>query len=341
MKGGNKMKGLRKVLAVMVAVAMLLTLVPALALAAEDSLTGTFTCNSEPSVTGVTLTETAMTPQTEYSVTVALSDADNLSDLTTVVLKVWYDSDGGNPSEGEYDSASADTQTCAVITYTLSGDAFEIDPSASTTWSLGSCTALEAGEKSSTTGDCIFDFTPGKVATEAAGGANWQVAAKATDSGSQTGFAYDTTPGATMSWYGEVSVTPTTVDFGTLIKGTTFAGCTPQTVYDSGGVNYLTNGAYDEKVKATSDWSGATLEPVEKAPGSMTADTFSLKADDTATLGSAVMVDTSGVAIDETGTLTSEDGDDVDVNTLWIQLASSFTSGDYNGTIYYMIADGS
>lgn len=335
------MKGLRKVLAIVLAAAMLLTLVPALALAAEDSMSGTFKCNATPSVTSVTLTETAMTPQTEYSVTVALSDADNLSDLTTVVLKVWYDSDAGNPSEGEYDSASADTQTCAVITYTLSGDTFAIDPSASTTWVLGTCTALEAGEKSATTGDCIFDFTPGKVATEAAGGANWQVAAKATDSGSQTAFGYDSTPGATIAWYGELAVNPTSVDFGTLVKGTAFAGCTPQTVYDTSGVNYIANGAYDEKVKSSSPWGGATLYTTDTDPASMPADNFSLKADDTATLGTAVMVDTTGVAIDETGGLTSEDGDDVDVNTLWIQLASSFSSGQYDGTVYYMIADGS
>lgn len=335
------MKGFRKILAIGLAAAMLLTLVPAVALAGEDSLSGTFKCNSAPTVTGVTLTETAMTPQMEYNVTVAVGDADNLSDLSTLVLKVWHDSDAGNPSEGEYDAASADTQTGAIITYTVSGDDFAIDPSASTTWVLGTCTAFDAGEKSSTSGDCIFTFTPGKVATETTGSDNWQVAVKITDSGSQTAFDYDSTPGATMAWYGEVAVNPTSVDFGTLVKGTAFASCTPQTVYDTSGVNYLTNGAYDEKVKASSGWSGATLETVEKAPGSMTADTFSLKADDTATLGTAVMVDTTGATIDDTGTQTTEDGDDADNNTLWIQLASSFTAGTYNGTVYYIIADGS
>jgi len=332
------MKGLGKLLAIMVAAAMLLTLVPTVALADEDSLSGTFSVNAPPSVTSVTLTETAMTPQTEYSVTVAVSDADNLADLNTVVLKVWYDNDAGNPTVGEYDSAAADTQTCAIITYTLSGDTFAIDPSASTTWALGTGTPFDAGEKATTTGDCVFVFTPGKVATQTTGSANWQVAAKATDSGSQTGFNYDATPGATMAWYGEVSVNPASIDFGTLVAGTVFADCTPQTVYDTSGVNYIANGAYDEKVKATSAWGTATLEPVETAPGSMTADTFSLKADDTATLGTAEMVDTTGVIIDNTDGQTTEDGDDVDTNTLWIQLASSFTAGQYDGTIYYIIA---
>lgn len=334
------MKGFEKLLAIVLAVAMLLTLVPTVALADEDTLSGTFSVNAPPSVTSVTLTETSMTPQTQYSVTVAVSEADNLADLNTVVLKVWYDSDAGNPTEGEYDTASASTQNGAIITYTLSGDTFAIEPAASTTWALGTCEAFTAGEKAATTGDCVFVFTPGKVATETTGSANWQIAAKATDSGSQTSFNYDSTPGATMAWYGEVNVNPTAVDFGTLLAGTAFDECTPKTVYDTSGVNYIANGAYDEKVKASSPWGTADLEPVEKTPATMTADTFSLKADDTATLGSAVMVDTTGVTVDDTGSQTTEPGDDVDTNTLWIQLASSFTAGTYNGNIYYIIADG-
>ncbi len=329
------MKGLKKLLAIMLVTAMLWTLVPALALAAEeDTLTGTFTVNAAPSVTSVTLTEGAMTPQTQYSVTVAVSDADYLSDLTTVVLKVWHDSDGGNPSEGEYDGATADTESCAIITYTLSGDTFAINPSASTTWALGTCTPFDAGEKSSTTGDCIFVFTPGKVATETTGSANWQVAAKATDSGSQTGFAYDTTPGATMAWYGEVTVGPASVDFGLLSAGTDFGASTIQSV---SSVTYITNGAYDEKVKSNASWgSSSSLDSTGVCAG---ADEFALKADDTAALGTAVLVDTSGVIIDNTDGQTTEDGDEVTANNLWLKLASTFTAGTYNsGVITYIIA---
>ncbi len=169
------------------------------------------------------------------------------------------------------------------------------------------------------------------------GAALWQVAVKITDSGSQSAFGYDSTA-PTMAWYGEVAVNPTSVDFGTMVKGTAFASCTPQTVYDTSGVNYIANGAYDEKVKASSPWGAATLYTTDTDPSSMPADNFSLKADDSATLGSAVMVDTTSATIDNTGGLTTEDGDNVDNNTLWIQLASSFTSGQYNGNIYYIIA---
>ena len=334
------MKGMKKLLATIVIAAMLLTLVPAAALAAEDTLTGTFTVNGAPSVTSVTLTETAMTPQTEYSVTVDVSDADNLSDLITVVLKVWYDSDAGNPLEAEYNSASADTQTCAIITYTLSGDTFAIDPTgAGTSWVLGSCAAFSNPEKSSTTGDCVFIFEPGKVATETTGSANWQVAAKITDSASQTSYGYDTTPGATMAWYGEITVTPTSVDFGTVPAGTDFGASTIQNISE---VIYISNGAYDEQVKSSSSWGGSSsLDATGVCSGDME---FALKADDTTTLGTAVPFDTTGVAIDDTGTMTVDvTGDNVTTNNLWLKLSSTFsTSGTYSsGTITYLIADGS
>jgi hypothetical protein len=293
--------------------------------------------SNSPSITSVSLTETAMTPQTQYSVTVVVSDADNLSDLTTVVLKVWYDSDAGNPLESEYNSASAHTQTCAIITYTLSGT-FVIDPTgAGTSWVLGSCTPFTAGEKAATTGDCVFVFTPGKVATETTGSANWQVAAKATDSASQTGYGYDTTPGATMSWYGEITVTPAAVDFGTLAAGTDFGATSIQNISE---VIYISNGSYDEQMKSNACWGGSSSFD---ATGACSNDMeFALKADNTATLGTAVLVNTTGVAIDDTGTITGEGGDNVTTNNLWLKLSGTFTTGTYsNGTITYLIVNGS
>ncbi len=114
--------------------------VPALA-ATEGSVTGQFGVSAVPNVESVSLTPTSMTPQTEYTVTTVVSDADNISNLGTVVLKLWYDADGGTPAEGEFDSAIANTQTCAIVTWTHTGGAGSttvLTPSSSTTWSLGS-----------------------------------------------------------------------------------------------------------------------------------------------------------------------------------------------------------
>ena len=77
--------------------------------------------------------------------------------------------------------------------------------------------------------------------------------------------------------------------------------------------------------------------------GSPGANEFSLKADDTGTLASAVLVDASPTytTIDDTGTQTDDDGEDVTTNSLWLKLGTPFTAATYSGTIYYQIADGS
>jgi len=337
------MKGLRKSLAVIVAAVLLLALVPAVALAGEDTLTGTFSVNSPPSITSVTLWNisgpdevAAMTPQVEFDARVKVTDVDGLTDLDTIVVAIWYDSDGGVPTSGEFDAIVAGTgnaQTAIFITWT-DGGTFVLTEETDSSWDLG--TGVVGTADSATAFQ--FKFTVGKVATETAVGL-WQIAAKVTDDSTQSAWAADA-EGATMAWYGEVTIGPGEVDFGSLTAGTAFAECTPQTVYDTSGVNYIANGAYDEQVKATSSWDAATLYTIDTDPGSMPADNFSLKADDTAVLGTAVMVDTTGATIDDTGIQTTEDGGDVVINTLWIQLASSFTAGDYNGSIYYIIADG-
>lgn len=294
-----------------------------------------------PTVNSVTLPETSMTPQTQYSVTVVVSHANKLSELSTVVLKVWYDSDGGIPPEGEYNAATANTQTCAIITYTVSTGTFAIQPSASTTWVLGTCEAFTAAEKTAPTGDCIFRFKPGKVATETTGSANWQVAAKATAS-TTTGFSYDTTPGAFMNWYGEISLpSPSSVDWGEVDPGTDFGDPTRQPIPPAAiSITYIANGDYDQKVKTTTaTWTGtpsgtATLDATGNCAN---PDQFALKADDTNNLTTAVLVNTSGVSIDNTGTQTSESGNTKASNYLWLKLAEVFTKATYNGTITYTI----
>jgi hypothetical protein len=325
-------------------VVMAVLLLP-MGVTADDTLDGTFSTNALPSVT-VALETTAITPYTtQCSVTVGATDLDKLSDIATIVLKMWYDSDGGVPSEtSEFDTATADTKNCAIITYTVATNTFVLTPSSSTTWTQGTCVPFDAGEKDTTTGDCVFVFTPGKVATQTTGSAVWQIAAKVTDSTLQDGWGYDNTP-ATMAWYGEVAVGPSGVNFGSIAAGTTFDECTPRTVFNDEttptGVKYISNGAYDEQVKSSSTWSTKNLEISVKTPDTMTTETFSLKADDTATLSSAVMVDTSGAVIDNTGIQTTEDGDNITTNTLWLQLADTFAAGSYAGTITYIIASGS
>lgn len=76
--------------------------------------------------------------------------------------------------------------------------------------------------------------------------------------------------------------------------------------------------------------------------GSPPVNEFSVKADDTAILGSAVLVTarTTFVTIDNTGVQTDESGDTITTNTVWLKLGTPFSVAAYSGSIYYKIIDG-
>jgi hypothetical protein len=348
----QKEKKMKKRILVLVA---MLALVPATTFAAapEGSVTGTFSNNSPPSITSVTLWDTAdtpaeasdMTPQVKYDARVVVTDADGLTDLNTVVVKVWHDSNGGNPTEAEFNDITAgNAQTAIIITWT-EGDTFVLAEETGSSWDM---TVSDCVAPANLPGTFQFKFTVGKVATETSGLAKWQIAAMVTDDAvpAQTAFNYDTTPGATMNWYGEITVPgATTVNWGAVNPGMNFAEDISSEQALGVTIKYISNGAFDEKVKSGATWTGvpsgtATLD----ADGSCTVDShFALKAADTGTLptDSNGLVDAiNGVTIDDTGTQTLEAGHEVSTNTLWLKLASTFTKATYSGTITYIIADG-
>jgi hypothetical protein len=392
--------------------------IPALA-ATQGDVTGTFGINATPSVTSVTLTDTSLTPQSSYTITVAVSDADTIDDIQTVVMKLWYDSNGGTPNEAEFNGANADAKNAAVLTWTKSGQSAvaPVLTPGSTSWNLESYTVpSSSGDFTGTTFTWSYTVKIGKVATETALGTDkWQIGAKATDAGTASHFAYDST-NASMNWYGEVSVPSATVNWGTVSPGTDFGGTNSQQALVV-TVTYVANGAYDEKVKSSATWNGSSYAVVsgthdggqnqamltdsgadfvtagvaagdivhnttDGSSGTITAVTattvtatlaggsdndwdngdaysitvyqatldssgntssrnqFAIKADDSATLGSAVLVDSTGVAIDISGVQTSEAGDGEPSNNLWLRLANSFAKDTYSGTISYIIANG-
>ena len=90
-------------------------------------------------------------------------------------------------------------------------------------------------------------------------------------------------------------------------------------------------------MKSNASWGGSSS--LDSTGACASPDEFALRADDTATLGTAELVDTSGVIIDNTDGQTTEDGDEVTANNLWLKLASTFSAGTYNsGVITYIIA---
>ena len=342
------MKEMKELFMRVVVVAMLLAMLMPVAVLGdtEDTATGTFSNNNVPSITYVKLYNsggsgevTDMTPQTAYDVKVKVADADGLADLTTIVVKLWYDADGSTPTEGEFTAAAANTQSCVIITWTESGGSgsFAINPSSSTTWALG--TGVTPANLS---GDFEFKFTVGKVATETTGSANWQIAAKVTDDSSQTAFGYDTdTATNDMNWYGGIDVPTATADWGLVNPGMVFAEGSPSEEALGVNITYISNGAFDEMVKSSATWTGVPSGNATLSADAGNANEFALKADDSGTLSSAVVVDATGVNIDNTGILTEEAGHNAAANALWLALNATFTKAVYTGTITYIIADGS
>jgi hypothetical protein len=263
-----------------------------------------------------------------------------------VVLKLWYDSDGGTPTVMDFNGAAADAQNCAVITWTADDPggttytgsaALEPEP---TSWELGAGTLPDgSGDFNATTFNFQLTFTVGKVATETGGPAKWQIMAEAIDRASQNGYNYDAESSA-MNWYGEINVPSALVDWGDIPPGTDFTGIDAQQPLGV-TVNYISNGDYDQKVKSTGTWNGSTYDATLDATGACTsAQEFALKADNDATYSDTVLVDTVGAIIDTAGIQTTESGNDEADNNLWIKLATSFEEDLYQGQITYIIANG-
>lgn len=310
--------------------------------ATEGSVTGNFSINAPPTITSVTYVPVSMTPQQSQTVSVVVSDPNTINDLSTLVLKIWFDADGGTPTEGEFSAATASAANCAIITWTHTGGTTSttvITP-ATTTWALGACTVPTSNPHfSGTSFTFSLVFTTGKVATETIGAALWQIAAKATDSTNQTAWAYDA-QGTAMNWYGEISVPVTTMSWGAIPPGTDFTGTGAEKALGT-TVTYIANGAFDEKVRSSTTWTGASFTANLDATGvCANAREFALKADDVGVIDAAVLVDTLGVTLDDTGVQTTESGHGVTNYYFWLKLSSTFNIDVYQGTLTFIVANG-
>ena len=303
----------------------------------EGGVGGAFKAkNKLPEVTGLVAPD--MTPQAEWTtITVTVEDKNKLIDVQEVHVEVFYDSVPNNPVA----PGVADVQTCGILTATRTGPGawnWAILPAA-TTWAINAAGCIPLPNDTLSSGDWVFSFKVGKVATESPGADNWDAYAKARDTiGWGTVDRYDRDQ--EMNWYGEVT-TAASVDWGQVDPGINFGDVDSDETGVS--VTYISNGAYDEKVKSSAAWSGATYTANFDATGACTnANEFSLMADDAAAYpGGAVQVTLAGATIDDTGTQTVEAGDTVATNTLWLKLAAVFNSDTYTGTITYIIVDGS
>jgi hypothetical protein len=291
--------------------------------------------NQPPAVNTATLYEsdrttpvTAMDPQIEYALKVTVSDADTLTDLNTVQVTVFYDSDGDD-DPGDV-PVSGDTQRAAILTCQV-GDTpiWSIDPAANTTWVLVESNCTEPS-LAGTSGDFWFHFKPGKVATEAE---DWDVYAVA-DDGHGTPATHYAGHDYDMNWYGEIAINTGDVDWGTVSLGSDFDANAQTGI----SVTHICNGDYDQRVKSDSPWIGGAFSATLNDTGSPGPGEFSLRANDVNYLGSSILCTTVFKAFDS-GSQTGESGNVEAANTLWLKVgATGIPDVTYGGTVYYEIS---
>lgn len=283
----------------------------------------------------------SMDPQVEYWAKVTVTSINQLRHIATVQATLYYDSTPPTtPAPG-----TPNTQTCAIFTwhYDNNPSEWQIQSGSLTTWSLvtDNCSAPDVTGHA-TTGDWKFAFKPGKVATETRESAVWEAEGKATNKSSQSGSNYVYDKG--MNWRGEISVDGS-VNWGSVPLGLTFENGTynPMPGSDNITVNYIANGNYYENIAST-DWiSGGetvTLEETGQNPPT-TPGQFGLEASyhDNAADNVTVKKSPTYTSMKSDEGITSEDGNGVTNNRLWLALSGSgILPGTYSGDIHYQVA---
>lgn len=339
----------RRFLALLLIAAMLMAMIPigvamlpSGVLAGDNStvsshVAGDFTVSSGvPVVNSLTLhshgssSTTSMSPTTEYEMWVNITHNNTLESLDTIVLTLYWD------SNGTYDTGdrpgSANNNNCAIITYTnLATDTWVLSNS-STTWDV----ELDCSAPTMTgiTDDFKFHFTVGKVALETTGSAEWHAYALVTDKDLNPDDGYQ--EDLTMNWYGEITSVTDTVTFGDAALGQS------QDVSGNISANYICNGDYYEQVRTTSTWNGTSENLVLDEDGSPGDSAFSIQADDAGSTGAEVYVKaTAYVSIDATQGYTADVSGNLEgTNTLWLTLGSTGIPAEtYSGTVYFAIAN--
>jgi len=303
-------------------------------------VTITYISNQPPTVEAVGLYDStrstpvsSIDPQIEYAIKVTITDNNQLSDLSTVKVTLFYDADGTYDA-GEVPT-SGNSQASAILTCTVGATPnWIIDPTDDgTTWTIESSNCIQP-DLNGTSGDFWFHFKPGKVATETVNPAKWHIHAVA-DDGSATSTGYQ--DNRDINWYGEIVTNTANISWGKIAAG---ADSSDSANVTGISVTHIANGMYAKQVAASSSWTSSSNTMTLNIAGAPVANEFSLKANNSTDPSSAnlVMASPTYITIANNKTPTDECGDTVTTNTLWLKLGSPFAGEVYSGTIYYRIA---
>lgn len=340
---------MRKLITFLVALLLLVATMPSLAVFAAETGTsfGSFTVGGEaPQITDFqtysnatcTTVATNFTPQVTYYAKVTVDDANNLSDILEVKVKIYYDADTSSPAN-EADISQGMTQTAAIMTWTRTTGTglWTIDAGTPTTWAIipTSCALPESMD--ATTGDWIFAFKVGKVATESLGTAGWELHARVTDGTFYTHGSY--LRGKQVLWYGQMTVNTDNVDFGVVNLGTGFGADVNKVTGIS--VTMISNGDFAGNGAVSEMWNGSNPDNIaiyDETGVCANANEFSLMTWGVDDFSKAVLITLDGANV-MNNDQTSEDGLERDTITAWLKLSNTFPNDTYTGTVFYKIVN--
>ncbi|MFN8126397.1 MAG: hypothetical protein U0R64_07815 [Candidatus Nanopelagicales bacterium] len=273
-----------------------------------------------------------------YTVAVTVGDANSLEDLNTVTLCLY------STADGDATCTNQDARNTALITWTRSGDTFDIDATSGTeasNWELGT-----GGDSEASTNNASYSYS-GYVATDvsmqilyrfrvsdATRQGAWSVRAVAND-GDATQTANDTT-GYSASWYGRVATQRAGYNWGDVASGSS------ATADNLSAGTVVANGGSDIQMATTSFFNGTTT--ISNAGGttntSVSADRqFAIDVDPGVSYdGTGTGRLTGSLADVETGDLltgTTEAGDTSSTQSfkLWLGNKAPRAASPYSGTV--------
>lgn len=264
-----------------------------------------------------------MTPRTDTTVSVEVTDPDTMADVTEIEVRFYYSGAGY--------SGGGDTQERAILTWLRGGSPeWTIEAGSPTTWVINTG---QVPPDEDTTGTWVFSFKPGKVAAMG----DWGIRVRVTD-GEASPTETDYAGSVAINWYGEISLdpAPTLIDWGIVQLGSGFSR--NKNKVTGIAATYIANGDYNGHILSSGDWSGATLDPTGACSNQ---NEFALRAnyeDKYSGKGGSVLVGTSPVTIYDQGTQTGEAGHTNPSNTLWLKVADTFYGKTFQGPITYLIA---
>lgn len=360
------MKGLKKLLPIGVAVALLVSLLAPAAVFAAN-VTGNVTAsNNAPESLSLTLkvhggaATDAMTPLTEYDLEIDVTDDNTLADIAQIDIVIFFDEgagDNGVPG-GAWDcDEEAIYKWVSTGNGTWSMEDGDLTPVTNHTWTLEgaeghsdqpgtmTATSTSAGNK------WILAFKPGKLAAECDGDPDeWDIYVKVSDA---SGNVPTTTYSLSMTAYSSIATDVSSITFGSGVALGATAYIAIPTDYNF-ATRVLANDAHDIKVASADTWTG---DPT----GTLTLDTsgtpdaageFALNIDDAGTASSLTApqpVTDSAVTISGYGSLTTSrvttaDGvaEATSDQNLYMSLklfSSGIPVGAYSGTITLTIVN--